>query len=278
MLIPISIMLSAQMGAGWCGWRLGSRLSDRLRAWFMLGAVVVLITALAARDAWWPLFLFPVTELIFLGDWSAPCAALLAGLTLTAPHPTWWRRTVIAASLMLVVNIVTWSPLWRSLPPMSDTWEGVCCLQSTDSTCAPAAAATLLHLYGITSREDTLARDCLTTDHGTSRWGLWRGLRLATADSVYRVRASDGDLEMVMAHLPAIISVVLTKKQNEFDPRYAREWGWVIGQPHAVVLLGRGDRADTIRIADPKMGVEAWDESGVRALWNRQIFWLEKNQ
>ena len=209
MWIPIVCMLAVQISAGWIGWRLGLRLTERNRIWTMAGGVAGLVLAVTARDAWWPLKWFPVTELVIWGDWSAPFAALLAGLTLTAMHLTRWRRMLIAVVLITVVNVVTWSPWWRSAPLMSDTWDGACCLQSTDSTCAPAAAATLLRAYGIVSSEASLARDCLTTDKGTSRWGLWRGLRRATVDSAYQVRASDEDLDTVMTHLPAIISVVL---------------------------------------------------------------------
>ena len=176
--------------------------------------------------------------------------------------------------LLAVADVAAWGHLLRPTPETGDERDGIACLQTTESTCAPAAAVTLLGLHGISSDEATLASSCRTTVSGTTRWGLWRGLRLATADSAWEVVAAESPIDDVLGRGPAIVSVVLTAELDAQDPRYRGDWGWVLGQPHAVVYLGPGDAPGTVRIADPKMGVETWKEVALRALWHRQVFRL----
>jgi predicted double-glycine peptidase len=50
------------------------------------------------------------------------------------------------------------------------------CLQSTESSCGPASAATILKAYGIRSSEQELAKDAFTYRGGTENWYLARAL------------------------------------------------------------------------------------------------------
>lgn len=234
---------------------------------------ILLGAALLARDSWWLLRLFPVTDLILWGDLTPLAAGAIAGIALSSTLPR-WRRWTVGLLLLAIADAVAWGHLVKPTPETIDEWDCIACLQTTESTCAPAAAATLLGLHGIAGDEGALASACRTTDAGTTRWGLWRGLRITTAGSPWEVVASDPPIEEVLGRGPAIVSVSLTAELDAQDPRYRREWGWGLGQPHAVVYLGPGDRSGSVRIADPKLGIEQWDEAGLRALWNRQVFRL----
>jgi len=58
-----------------------------------------------------------------------------------------------------------------------DRWSDGVCLQSSESSCGPAAAATLLRHYGKSVPERELARESFTTRRGTENWYLLRAIR-----------------------------------------------------------------------------------------------------
>ncbi len=256
------------------GWLVSRRATPHGRTWLLGAAACFLTLNLLLADGALLLALLPLRDLALFGNQTPLAAGLFAGLALGAAGLPWWRRMLVAALLVLVADIAVCWPLLRPIPVTADLWSDDACLQTTESTCAPAAAATLLRLSGITADEATLARWCLTSQAGTTHWGLWRGLRALSDGTPWAVRAGDPGVDAVLAGPPAIVSVVLTKDLDRRDPRYRKEWGWILGQPHAVVYLGPGSKPGLVRIADPKVGVEEWDESGLRELWNGQAFWL----
>jgi hypothetical protein len=58
-----------------------------------------------------------------------------------------------------------------------DTWQDGICLQSTPSTCGPAALATLMKQRGYTVSETTIAQAAYTSGTGTELWYLARFAR-----------------------------------------------------------------------------------------------------
>jgi hypothetical protein len=74
----------------------------------------------------------------------------------------------------------------RFAPPR---WKDDVCLQSTGFTCTPAAAATLLKVYGINTTESDMANRCSTSRSGTHVLGLARGLASMLPAGKYSVRA-----------------------------------------------------------------------------------------
>lgn len=258
----------------YAAWRLSQH---SLARGVLLGAAVgFLAISLACADGAWLLAIVPLRDLALFGNQTPFAVGLLAGVVLGTPALARWRRMVVAGLVLFIADGATWLPLVKNPPPTADQWAEEACLQSTDSTCAPAAAATLLRWHGLPASETILAAWCLTTDAGTSRWGLWRGLCIATAGSPWIPRAGTPDMETVLNGPPAIVSVVLSSELDQREPRYRTEWGWILGQPHAVVVLGRSMQLGKVRIADPKIGLEEWQESGLRDLWNSQVVWLER--
>ena len=71
-------------------------------------------------------------------------------------------------------------PLSRPLDPVEfrDQWNGNACLQSTESTCGPASAATVIRYLGKKGvTETSLAINAKSTTSGTEAWYLARELR-----------------------------------------------------------------------------------------------------
>jgi hypothetical protein len=144
--------------------------------------------------------------------------------------------------------------------------------QSAPSTCAAAAAATLLRHLGLDpdASEGELVEACGTSpSRGTSPLGLWRGLSLhGTARYVW---PSVGGLNQVV---PCILRVGL---QEGVDPELYRvlrdECGWTKDESHAVVFYGfapgrPGEESTVALIGDPRFGFERWGITHFRALWH----------
>ena len=120
-----------------------------------------------------------------------------------------------------------------------------------------------------------MIRLCKTTMHGTSMLGLYRGLKLKTAGTPWRVEVVTGDIDTLRsacADGPLILSVGLPRC-GAADTRFETDWGWQRGRKHAVVLFGfTGD--GRVEMGDPSVGREHWREEGIRVLYRRQALRL----
>lgn len=56
-------------------------------------------------------------------------------------------------------------------------WSDDVCLQTSESSCGPACAATLLHLFGKEATEQLIAKQTFTSRGGTENWYIARELR-----------------------------------------------------------------------------------------------------
>jgi ABC-type bacteriocin/lantibiotic exporter with double-glycine peptidase domain len=66
------------------------------------------------------------------------------------------------------------APFWDQF---RDQWSNDVCLQTSESSCGPACAATLLRQLGHPMTEMEIARESFTSRHGTENWYLARTLR-----------------------------------------------------------------------------------------------------
>ena len=114
-----------------------------------------------------------------------------------------------------------------------------------------------------------MAQLCLTGKQGTLVHGLYRGLRIKTENTSYRVEAGVTELKHLLTDikLPAIISVRLDEEVSRYEPRYSNQWGWKVGVNHSVVLLGFTDD-NQIEVADPSAGREYWNIQSLKDLWH----------
>jgi hypothetical protein len=124
-------------------------------------------------EPWW--FLFPAMGIF--------------GVGITLVRRSVWKRDVllVGAGYLLLHCGVTAALLSRPKDLTGVVNQEGICLQSTGYSCAPAAAAMILHRYGVEATENEMAQLCVTRGggtrmSGTSDAGILRGLRLKLRD------------------------------------------------------------------------------------------------
>ena len=238
----------------------------------LLGVLLLLGLAFYIQNVWYHVELarwLPVPSLIIVGNWLPLFAAPLAAVAWHSVRQSSVRRVVLCGSLLATGGLALVYPVLGRTPRCGNAWDKTgTCLQTTRLTCSPACAATLLVHHGIDATEQEMAELCLTRQ-GTSWQGLYRGLKLKTAGTPWDVEVfacTSGEL-MHYAERPVILSVGLASDTSA-DTDYTREFGWVPGVNHSVILTGfKGNGLATI--ADPSldMGREQWDGQMLRTLW-----------
>jgi hypothetical protein len=87
----------------------------------------------------------------------------------------WFFSGVLALGLLVpYLKPIVRPPNWKQF---QDRWSEDVCLQTSESSCGPACAATLLRRLGKTSTEEQIARASFTSRNGTENWYLARTLR-----------------------------------------------------------------------------------------------------
>lgn len=248
--------------------RISQALATRTSNLILILIVAMMLTnALLIHDSVKLTHLLPVSNLIVVGNFSPPLVAMFAGVGWWRIPGTTLRRSAVIGSLVLVCLFTIYRPILTKPPKMSDRWDlGVVCRQTSQASCSAAAAATLLRAYGIQSTEQEMAMLCLTSDRGTTKHGLWRGLKLKTAGKDLDVYMfENGEIDDLRGVGPVLLSVEL-KEGADVDPRYASTWGWIPGVPHSVVLMGFPSKGYAL-VADPTTGLEFWTLSDLDVLW-----------
>jgi ABC-type bacteriocin/lantibiotic exporter with double-glycine peptidase domain len=210
----------------------------------------------------------PFASLIVLGNWFLPVMGFLAGIVWRRVPGGVWRKSISVVALGVSGGYATLAPLLGRAPDCRDNWEHGVCVQTTNKTCTPACAATLLSWHGIPAREQEMAELCLTRD-GTTWQGLYRGLKLKTVGTPWDVQVVQCESERLkeLSGSPLILSVGLERDVSA-DREYETEWGWTPGVRHSVVL--RGFTVDgQAEIADPAPNstFERWSPETLRVLW-----------
>ncbi|MGE3315602.1 MAG: cysteine peptidase family C39 domain-containing protein [Planctomycetaceae bacterium] len=245
-----------------------SRLS-RYGTEFLGGCMLALMVAYGA-ELWDDVTLariLPYSNLIVIGNWFPPAFGFLAGLAWSRESSGYTRRTIGVGLLATVAIASVWQPLYGSPPKCSDLWRNGVCIQTTPASCSAACAATLLRKHGIDATEREMTELCLTRN-GTTWQGLYRGLMQKTRGTPWTVEIFRHTLKELreMPETPKILIVELEAGAG-VDPRYERQWGWIPGQSHAVVLMGfRAD--ERVEIGDPAVGREYWTEHDMQVLWH----------
>ncbi len=238
----------------------------------LLAVAIVLLMLLYVREFWYSALLarwLPFSNLILLGNWMPILGAALAAVAWRHIPGTLRKRSGWAAALLVVATISLCHPLLGSTPQCGNRWDtnGVC-VQTTTYTCSPAAAATLLKLHGINATEQEMAELCLTR-RGTSWPGLYRGLKLKTAGTGWKVEVLDGTIDEICrgkSNGPCILSVGL-EANARVDASFSEEYGWTPGVNHSVVLVGTNRHG--VEIVDPSQPYsrENWEYATLRLLW-----------
>ena len=243
-----------------------------------VAAVVTMLLVCAYIKWFWDQMILtrflPFTSLIIVGNWFPLAAGLLAGLV--------WRRVerhdvikiVLVSAIGLTAVYALYFPLKGHPFPCDNEWEGKVCLQTSPASCSAASAATVLRANGIDTSESEMAELCLTREAGTHWMGLYRGLKLKTAETDWDVEPLSCDLQALqqIPDLPVILFVKLDEK-GYVDPSYEEDKGWLPGVDHSIVLFGITDD-ERFEIGDPANGLETWDGKDMTTLWHGDGFRL----
>ena len=223
--------------------------------------------------------LLPFQATIVYGNFLIPLAAILVGILWNFPKRPIWRRSIFSLPILLVAYGYNLNQMMAQTPYCGDKWHTGVCLQTRQSSCSAAAAATLLRPYGIDTNEKEMAQLCLTSEKGTYLHGLYRGLKIKTKNLPIQIQTGSADIDFLRKKndLPLIISVKLTEQMSEWDPRYARDLGWIVGVDHTVVIFGFASK-NRIDIGDPGAGREVWDLQALQDLWQGQYICLKSTE
>ena len=268
--LALAVVVLASAATGTLTWRIGRKLNKITQIAVVTGLLIATLSYLVwGRDAVFWTRLFPTSGAIILGNPTPWLASALAGLGLAQTALPWWRRGVLALAIVAAGFYVPIQVFFIEPPPTVPTWADGIALQTTRATCSPAAATTLLGQHDIETTEREMSHLCLTSAEGTPLLGLYRGVRLASAD--HSLKPSMGfmpldELRQRPRLLPAVVSVQLTAEANERDPRYRERWGWIPGVRHSVTFL-EFDGPDHVWVVDPGVGLERWRMDHLRDLW-----------
>jgi hypothetical protein len=242
----------------------------------LLTILVVAALFLYIQQVWYQPALtewLPLSNLIVVGNWLPLFSAAIAALVWQRTAHNWTRRTVTISALAGCATLAAVYPLLGNVPQCDNAWDRLgTCLQTTPQTCSAACAAMLLKKYGIEATEQEMADLCLTR-RGTSWQGLYRGLKLKTAGTDWDVQVTAcnaGDLQRMHGG-PMILSVGLPSDAPA-NTDYTREFGWVPGLNHSVVLESY-DRSEMAVIADPSLAMsrEHWDRETLATLYRGTV-------
>lgn len=255
------------LGSLWCSYRISRVMSD------LLAMLVVVVMFFYIRHLWYNVRLttfLPFSNLVVIGNWLPPMAGLLAGFAWRRIYGRIYRKTLCTSALAAVAGYAAVLPMLGQPPRCLDVWDddGIC-LQTTQQSCTPASAATLLRLHGIEATEGEMAKLCLTRD-GTTWMGLYRGLKHKTRGTCWDVEV----FECRAAEIPRtptepmILSVGLGEEVEVREGSRFAEWGWRPGQGHSVLLLSAGNHGG-FKVADPTpgYGIEIWSSMNLEELF-----------
>jgi hypothetical protein len=87
----------------------------------------------------------------------------------------WFFPGILGIGLLVpYLKPIVRPPVWKQF---QDRWSDDVCLQTSESSCGPACAATLLRRLGKSATEEEIARASFTSRNGTENWHLARALR-----------------------------------------------------------------------------------------------------
>lgn len=223
--------------------------------------------------------ILPVASVIFLSNLMPILLSMAAGLASHTPGLARWPRVATMIALLGLAIAYTITPVARPLLAPVETeaisqWRGDACLQTHSSTCAPAAAATLLRLAGVASDERTLVDACLTSHAGTEPLGLYRGLAMVSDHSWCHPQVASDDPGDWLGHgqLPNIALVRFSDAPRRGSlQRFLGPWG----EGHAIVVCSR-DASGNWTIEDPAFGRTTWTDRQLRRRFTGDAIFLAR--
>ena len=249
-------------GALLLGWR--TRKSDPRAATTLI--VICLIPVILRAI----LILFPALEYRFLCHdsyavlrqwWSIPFAIAL--FVTAAPHMSSHRARVGLIGLSCILWAFGTDRLLATARFEPHLMEGRVeedgiCRQTTNYTCGAAAAATLLHRYGVPATEREMAELCWTNAlTGTDELCVARGLRRKLVDRPWLPKVQCAEWEdLLTLDRPAAVTIK-----------------YKLLVEHWVIILGI--EKNRVLVGDPTSGRRVYSKEAFRKLWRGLMITLE---
>jgi hypothetical protein len=272
MIFATITIILLSIGCLFAFWKMFKKAGNaaKISALLVLG-ILVAVYLLFLRDSMLQIMLIRSENTIIWGKWLPLLTGCGVGICFGFDGEKLKRVKVILVALLLV-SYIDFGENFFPHPKSKRHQIAWLTLQSSPTTCSPAAVASLLRLYKIKRDEKQMINDCLTTYRGTARQGIWRGLK-KNCPKGYKVTAVTYKDKKDIKY-PILIRAVL-KNGDPHQEKYSKEWGWEPGVPHSVVL--KADNGDgTITVGDPSCGIENWNKKSLDVLWNKQGFRIVK--
>lgn len=207
----------------------------------------------------------PIADVIIWSNLQPICAGILIGIAWSQlKTPRWQRYTLMVPfclfTIYRTIEPITGAPAKLFGPVMTN---GIV-RQSSKSSCSAAACATALNFVGIQASEAELAKLCLTRSRGTFNLGVYRGLKLKTDATAYKVEVFRGTLDEFL-NLPPAPAVVSISVQGE---RTA-----LLGASHSVMLYPATNQ-ERIEMGDPFVGKLSITRDALSAIWQNEALRL----
>jgi hypothetical protein len=199
----------------------------------------------------------------------------MCGIVVGQTAIPWWRRAGVAMILLPLSWYTVVRDLGSEIPASGrPCFRDGLCMQTTPASCSPCSAVGMLMEYGIRANEREMVRLCRTRYDGTPELGLYRGLKLKTAETEWDGRILRTDLENLY-HFPDLPAVLLVDATEYQTP--GGLWRQLSRADHAVVLFGWTDegKAD---IGDPSSGRCLWSREVLQQRWHGTGLYFERRQ
>ena len=231
---------------------------------FCIEVVICLVTAAYLQYLWdRPLLsrLLPFSSTVILGNWLPVVGSFFLGVFLKTERITQLRRIVLASVMIGISGYSLAKPMLGQPPECVPSFNNrTLDFQTTNQTCSAACAASLLRMHGISATEDELARICLTR-RGTHWLGVYRGLKLKTANTNWDVVAEDVNPKDLFSSRPNLGVLAMSFQAPGEDQVVDPEWGFESDIGHAVLVLqSRSSKSIDVFDPSPEYGHETWSE------------------
>ena len=231
---------------------------------FCIEVVICLVTAAYLQYLWdRPLLsrLLPFSSTVILGNWLPVVGSFFLGVFLKTERITQLRRIVLASVMIGISGYSLAKPMLGQPPECVPSFNNrTLDFQTTNQTCSAACAASLLRMHGISATEDELARICLTR-RGTHWLGVYRGLKLKTANTNWDVVAEDVNPKDLFSSRPNLGVLAMSFQAPGEDQVVDPEWGFESDIGHTVLVLqSRSSKSIDVFDPSPEYGHETWSE------------------
>jgi hypothetical protein len=273
MIFAICLISALSVVAFFCGLKIGHQLGKKGRYSLLIVSLLIGIGyVFFLRDSSLQILLIRNANTIFYSKWLLIIAGFAAGVLAQISSVKMWRRAVLILVLLAVSSMDFLCYFIYPRPEGGNVTEKWLSMQTTESTCSAAAAASLLRIHGIEVSEKEMIRVCLSTIKGTPWQGVWRGVNLYAPPEHKAVLIRGIDSKNI--EFPMLISAEFDSS-NEEHTKYVSQWGWKPGTPHSVVLFER-TKDGYLTVGDPSIGIDRWDNEALEVLWNGQGIVLKK--